>query len=288
MAEELAPLDLRMARLAARQHGVVTTGQLLDLGFGEDAISTRARRGRLHRVHRGVYAVGHRALSRQGRWMAAVLACGTGAALSHRSAASLWEMLPSRSGPIDVSIGSRSGRRPGAGIRLHRPRSLRPEQITRRHGISVTSPSRTLADLRRASPAVLYRRALRQAEVIGLPLGDADSDGTRSELERAFLRLCRKHRLPLPAVNARIGPYLVDFLWSRQRLVVETDGYRYHRGRVAFEEDRARDLNLREAGIEVVRLSFRQVEEEPVRVAQLLRRRLAAGRPGGAAPEPDL
>jgi very-short-patch-repair endonuclease len=167
-------------------------------------------------------------------------------------------------------------------------RSLMPRDLAMREGIPLTAPARTLGDLRRVVPATVYRRAVRQAEVLGLPLGDAASDGTRSELERAFLDLCRRHGLPFPAVNARVGPLLVDFLWSRQRLVVETDGYRYHRGRVAFEGDRARDLDLREAGFEVVRVSYRQVEEEEVRVARLLRRRLAADRPTGAAPGADL
>jgi very-short-patch-repair endonuclease len=280
MPEELAKADARMAVLAARQHGVVSTAQLRALGLSYDSIHRRASNGRLHRLHRGVYAVGHRALSWQGRYMAAVLVCGADAAVSHRSAAALWRMLPFADGPVHVCVSSDSGRARRAGIRIHRTGSLMPRDLTVREGVPVTSPSRTLADLKRAVPATVYRRALRQAEVLGLPLGEAASDGTRSELERAFLTLCGRHGLPRPEVNARVGPYLVDFLWRGKRLVVETDGYRYHRGRTAFEQDRARDLYLREQGYDVLRLSFRQVGEEPVRVAGLLRRRVGVRRGG--------
>lgn len=119
------------------------------------------------------------------------------------------------------------------------------------------------------------RRAIRQANVLGLPIDDLDGekkDRTRSDLERDFLRLCRRHHLPMPEVNVRVGPYLVDFLWRDRRLIVETDGYRYHRGRVAFEDDRDRDLGLRALGYEIVRLSERQVTGEPHRVAAQIRR----------------
>jgi very-short-patch-repair endonuclease len=116
---------------------------------------------------------------------------------------------------------------------------------------------------------------MRQAEVLGLPLDPAITDGTRSELERLFLRLCRRHRLPEPDVNARIGRFIVDFLWPHERLVVETDGYRYHRGAVAFEEDHARDLELRASGFEVRRFTYRQVSEQAADVAASVRDALA-------------
>jgi very-short-patch-repair endonuclease len=112
---------------------------------------------------------------------------------------------------------------------------------------------------------------VRQAEVLELTLDSAVGDQTRSELEHLFLRLCRRHRLPMPEVNVRVGGRIVDFLWRDRRLIVETDGYRYHRGRVAFEDDRARDLEQRALGFEVVRLSHRQVTDEPQRVAAVLR-----------------
>jgi very-short-patch-repair endonuclease len=142
--------------------------------------------------------------------------------------------------------------------------------VTRYGGIPVTSVSRTLADIRGALPSRLERRARRQAEVLGLPLGEVVYDRTRSDLESAFLRLCRRHRLRQPEVNAKIAGFTVDFLWRSAGLVVETDGYRYHRGRVAFENDRARDLSLRELGFDVIRVADRQLEEESPRVAALV------------------
>jgi very-short-patch-repair endonuclease len=139
----------------------------------------------------------------------------------------------------------------------------------------VTIPARTIADLRRVA-LEQARRALRQAAVIGLGIPeDPDADSTRSELEAKFLALCRRHRLPSPEVNVRVGRHLVDFLWRAQSLVVETDGYRYHRGRQAFEDDRARDVELRLAGFDVVRFSHRQVTGEPRRVVVALRALLA-------------
>jgi very-short-patch-repair endonuclease len=156
--------------------------------------------------------------------------------------------------------------------------------VTLRSGIPVTTAARTIADLRRVasrrgagavSPREL-RRAIRQADVFGLSLGDeAESDNTRSDLEGDFLQICRRHRLPAPEVNVRIGTHLVDFLWRAQRLVVETDFYGYHRGRVAFQDDRSRDLDLRRRGFTVVRLAERQVNEEPERVVEVLRAALA-------------
>jgi len=138
-------------------------------------------------------------------------------------------------------------------------------------GIPVTTPARTIADLRRVASEKEVRRAIRQAAVLGLPLGrDLEPDRTRSDLEWDFMRLCRRHRLPAPEVNVRIGPRLVDFLWRDARLVVETDGYRFHRGRQAFEDDRARDLDLRARGYDVLRFSYRQVADEPERVAAVV------------------
>jgi very-short-patch-repair endonuclease len=269
IAQKGAPPDPKVAATASRQHGVVSVEQLHEAGLSDSAISGRVRLGRLHRVHRGVYAVGHRSLSFRGRSIAAVLALGD-AFLSYRSAATLWGMLPVAPGPIDVSIASRTGSRRHRGIRVHRPRSLSPEHLTRRHGIPVTTPERTVADLRRTAAPAEARRAIRQAEVLGLPLGEEAGDRTRSELERIFLRLCRRYDLPSPEVNARVGARVADFLWRDQRLIVETDGYRYHRGRAAFEDDRARDLELRALGFEVVRLSYKQVAEETERVASIL------------------
>jgi very-short-patch-repair endonuclease len=251
---------------------VVSIHQLREAGLSDDAVLGRVRAGRLHRLHRGVYAVGHRGSTFHGKSMAATLACGRGAVVSHRSAAVLWGLLRPRPGAIDISLRSAGGRGLRQGIRLHRCQSLRPASVTRRLGIPVTTPARTIHDLRNAVSKAELRRAVRQADVLGLPLGDeAGSDRTRSDLERDFLRLCRRHELPVPEVNVRVGLYLVDFLWRDRRLIVETDGYRYHRGRQAFEDDRGRDLELRALGFEVVRLSHRQVGEDPSGVAGLLR-----------------
>lgn len=151
--------------------------------------------------------------------------------------------------------------------------------MTLRNGIPVTTPARTISDLRGTGPEWELRRAIRQADVLGLPTGPVPGwDRTRSDLERDFLGICRRHRLPLPEVNVRVGRFLVDFLWRDQRLIVETDGYRYHRGRQAFEDDRARSLELRARGFEVIRLSEKQVAEEPRSVVEALRPILASPR----------
>jgi very-short-patch-repair endonuclease len=267
--------------IAARQHGVVSTRQLYGLGLGRSAISDRVGLGRLHRLHRGVYAVGHRSTSFEGRALAAVLAFdsweSSSAAVSHRSAAVLWGLLPAKPGPIDISLIRRSGRGHRRGVRVHRPRTLSTTDLARRKGIPLTTPVRTISDLRWTAPPTELRRAIRQAEVLGLSLNrDISAERTRSELEHLFLGLCRRHRLPMPEVNVRVGARVADFLWRDSGLIVETDGYRYHRGRAAFEDDRARDLELRALGFEVLRLSYRQVTEEPERVAAVLRKALRA------------
>jgi uncharacterized protein DUF559 len=213
--------------------------------------------------------------------MAAVLACGDGAALSHRSAAALWGMLRPMAGPVDVSVPSRSGRKKRAGIVLRRCVSLRDAPtssvrlVTRHKGVPVTSAARTIEDLQGVVPPYLVRRARRQAEFAEL-LDPSGSDRTRSDLEGDFLRLCRRHGIPTPEVNVRVGALTVDFLWRRRRLAVETDSYAYHRGQVAFQDDRARDLELRRHGLEVRRYSELQVNESPAQVAADLREALEA------------
>jgi very-short-patch-repair endonuclease len=274
MSDKCAPLDVRIARIAARQHGVVSHRQLAALGMSRNAISGRARRGALHRLHHGVYAVGHSAAQREREWMAAVLACGEGAALSHGSAAALLGLLRPIGGPIDVMVSTRSGRRRRRGIRLHRCGSLRREQVTSHLAIPVTTPARTIADVKGVLPAGLVRRAIRQAEIAGLRL-DAETDRTRSDLERDFLELCRRHGIPAPEVNVKVGRWRVDFLWRAERVAVETDSYLYHRGRVAFQDDRERDLNLRRLGFAVRRFSEQQVNDRSAEVAADLRDALA-------------
>lgn len=307
MSPELAKLDARIAEVAARQYGVVSVDQLRRLGCSQDSVKRRVAAGLLHRLHRGVYAVGHSALPAEGHWLAAVLALGRGprgggnllehwgAALSHRSALSLWNLLSSGQAPCDVVVAGNGGRAQRAGIRVHRSLTLAPGEVTLCRGIPVTTPGRTIADLREAistrrSGAISkreLRKAIRQANVLGLPVGRGDAKvRTRSDLEGDFVRLCRRYRLAPPEVNVRIGPYLVDFLWRERRLVVETDSYLYHRGEVAFQEDRARELGLMRRGFEVLRLSELQLDEGPAEVAKVLAARLAlAGdaRPGQEA-----
>ena len=274
MDEERANPEPALARLAAEQYGVLSVAQLYELGFTKDEVWKRAQTGRLNRVHRGVYAVGHSGLCNEGRWIAAVLACGSGAVLSHRSAAGLWQLLPPVAQPVHVTSPKAAGRYRD-GIHLHRSPSMRRSSRTISNGIAVTTPARTLSDLRGAVDGPTLRRAIRQAEVLGYRLGEVVSDGTHSELEYLFLRLCRRHRLPPPSVNVRLGPFVVDFLWPEQRLIVETDGYRYHRGRLAFEADHARQLALEQLGYRVRRYTYRQVTQAPREVAAAVRKALA-------------
>lgn len=268
MGNKLDRPDLKVAEFAARQHGVVTYRQLLESGLWPSGVTKRVAAGRLHRLHRGVYAVGHRAMSRERWWMAAVLACGDGAVLSHMSAAALWGLLRPADGPIDVSVTARSGRARRDGIRLHRSTTLTSELTDKHLRIPVTAPARTIEDIDGRVPPYLVRRAIRQAEMAKFSLGPSyRGDRTRSDLESDFLGLCRRHGIPAPAVNVKVGRWTVDFLWRDQRVAVETDFYDYHRGRVAFRDDRARDLGLRRHGLAVHRFSEEQVNDEPREVA---------------------
>lgn len=202
--------------------------------------------------------------------MAAVLACGDRAVLSHRSAAELWRLLPPRSGPAHITVPAKSARgRRRAGLCIHRS-SLPRADTTARASIPVTTPARTLADLKRTVTPATLRKAIREAEFRGLDLGEAPSDRTRSELERAFLALCRRYGLPEPEVNVSVGRFTVDFLWREQRVAVETDGYQAHRGRQAFEDDRERELELAVLGLQLRRFTSHQVRRRSAEVAHVL------------------
>jgi hypothetical protein len=287
------PIDLLVARLAETQHGVVGGWQMVDLGLGRSGIGHRVRMGRLHRVMSNVYAVGHARLSREGRWMAAVLAAGHCAVLSHASAASLWEMRRGSSPAIDVTVPTRAGRRPRHGLRIHRSGRLRPDDVTTHDAIPVTTPARTLLDIAEQIPRGSLERAVDRADALGLfdliavrdvlaaNPGRAGSGSltavldlyrdepqlTRSELEERFLDLGDAHAIPRPVVNGRAAGFEVDFLWRSRLLVVETDGRRDHATRAAFEHDRAKDAQLVVAGYRVVRFTYRQVTREPAAVA---------------------
>jgi very-short-patch-repair endonuclease len=272
-------IDTALSRLASLQHGVVTTRQILEIGLSHEAISKRAKAGRLHRIHRGVYAVGHRALSPHSYWMAAVLACGDDAVLSHTSAAALWGFLRPFDGPIHVTSPSTSGRARRSGIALHRSRSLAADLVTQQHRIPVTNPQRTIDDLEGFVESYLVRRAIRQAEHAKHrlnPSTKAKTKRTRSDLELAFLRFCSRHSFPRPEVNVKVGKWEVDFLWREQRVAVETDFFDYHRGSVAYEDDHQRELDLRRAGYTVRRYTGAQIRNHPAEVVADLGEVLAA------------
>jgi very-short-patch-repair endonuclease len=280
--------DRAIARIAANQHGVITTAQLLGVGLLHSGIADRKSAGRLHPIHRGVYAVGHARLSDRGRWMAAVLACGQGAVLSHTSAGELWgfhrrprwlravgsgDEVPD----VHVTVPTTNGLSKRDRIVLHRSSTLIARHCTLHDGIPVTTPVRTLADLRPLLTPAQFAAALREAEFLRLPMDDEpDSDRARTDLEQAMRALCRRHRLPRPEVNVKIERFEVDFLWRDQRLIVEVDGWESHRTRSAFEEDRARDARLAVLGYEVVRFTWRQVTEDARAVAQTIRTLLRA------------
>jgi very-short-patch-repair endonuclease len=192
--------------------------------------------------------------------------------LSHRSAAALWGLLTPGEGPVEVSVSGSGGRKRRSGIHLRRCPTLTVEQRTRRRGIPVTTPARTIIDIRRSLSRREVRQAVRQAEVLGLSIGEApEQDRTRSELEHIFLRLCIRNGLPQPRVNVSVRGLMVDFFWPSQKVIVEADGYRFHRGRGAFEHDRSRDLQLKTLGFEVIRLSYTQIVDQPKSVAHALR-----------------
>jgi hypothetical protein len=289
-------IDAELARLAGRQHGVVATRQLSALGLARGGVAARARAGRLHRVHRGVYAVGHTVLTVNGRRMAAVLAAGPGAVLSHASAAALWDIRPTSATRIDVSVRSAGGRAKRPGLRIHRTPTLQTDEITAHQGIRVTSPARTLLDLASSLPRRALERALDEAEIRDLydrraleavALAHAGERGARalaealaqdgdpvltdSELEEIMLGLCDEQQLERPTPRAWVAGLRVDFLFAASRLVVETDGYRYHRTRRAFERDRERDAILARAGYRTLRFTHRQLTREPALVAETIR-----------------
>lgn len=283
-------------RLARRQHGVVSRSQLLGLGLTRSAISHRLRAGRLWRLHRGVFAVGRPDLTREGAWLAAVLACGEGAALSHRSAAALWGIRERRPpARPQVSVPTNAGRSGPRGVDLRRALTLTPEDVTLRDRIPVTTLARTLTDLAAAADAKDLKAALRQSERVhsldldalrtcldGAPRHshrhqrliaalDAFVPGTQlteSELELAFLELCTRRRLALPEPQVPIGAYRADFLWSDRRLIVEVDGRGSHDGYIAFADDRVKDRALKAAGYEVLRFTRNEVVREPGKVAR--------------------
>lgn len=284
-----------LARLADRQYGVVSHRQLIRLGFSKSTIGRLGQADRLHRIHRGVYAVGRPTLSDHGRCMAAVLACGTQAVLSHASGAWLWGFLP-RCPPVpSVTVPYSSRRR---GIEVHSG-SLLAGEWGRLERVPVTSLARTLLDLAATAPQRQLEQAIDRAERLGLlnldeldtllarrraergtrRLSNAleiyrDPAFSRSRAELLFLDLIEKRSLPRPALNIFVAGHEIDAYWEAERFAVEVDGWHAHRTRAAFEKDPVRQEDLKLAGIDSIRLTARRIEREPRLVAERLERLL--------------
>jgi hypothetical protein len=292
--QSLQSVGAHVWALAEHQHDAISRQQLLELGLTGEAIRHRVSRGRLHLVWRGVYAVGRPRLSRHGLWMAAVLACGTDAVLSHESAAALWGMLPVQPGGIihvSVPLGVARSR---PGIAVHRRANLRPVDIVRRDRIPVTAPVCTLVDIAARRDREELEAAVNQADKLDLvdpetlrtaidqidprpgvrPLRELLDRRTftltDSELERRFLPIARRAGLPLPIAGAWVNGFKVDFWWPALGLVVETDGLRYHRTAAQQTRDRLRDQAHSAAGMTQLRFTHAQVRFEPGHVEATL------------------
>jgi len=294
-----------MERLARRQHGVVGRQQLIDLGLGRRAVARRLEQGRLHERHRGVYVVGVRRISRRGRWMAAVLACGAGAVLSHRSAARLWGLMPPASEWVDVTASSRRVRRDG--IVTHYG-EIADDEWQRVDEIPVTSPFRTVFDLASVLKLRELERVWHEAEVrelrdrVSLPmllerypgrrgarnvralLEDPEPVGfTRNDFEEAFRLLIADHGIhPRPRMNADLALrgriFQIDALWEEERVTVELDSRSVHGTKKRFESDRQRDRILVAEGYRTVHVTWRQLQKEPEEIVADLRKALEQGR----------
>lgn len=279
--------------LVGAQHGVVTREQLVDLGFGRHAIDHRIATGRLHPIHRAVYAVGRPTHTRQERWMAAVLCGGSGAVLSHSSAAALFQIGRERPGLIEISLPGVS-HRSRSGLVLHRRPSLRCSDVGSYDDIPVTSPVQTLIDLTPRFDRSGLERAINEADKFDLVHTPdlrkalekrAGEPGvrrlreildrrtfrlTREELERCFLALAREAGLPVPSTGQIVNGFEVDFYWPDLGFVVETDGLRYHRTPAEQARDRLRDQTHTAAGFVNLRFTHEQVRYEPEHVREML------------------
>lgn len=279
-----AGVDRAIARLATRQQGVVARRQLIGLGLSAAAIDHRVRTSRLLVVHRGVYAVGHQALTDLGRMRAALMAAGPSAVRSHTTAAVVWNLLSSLPPFVEVTV-TRKGPRSRQGLVVHETR--RQPEVRTIDSLPVTAPLRTLLDLSATQPPRRLERLCAEALVLKLVtqeqldaarvIDPALAAPTRSKFERTFLASLRRAGLPRPLVGHRIAPYTADFAWPAERVVVETDGWGFHGHRMAFEQDRARDAHLAARGWIVVRVTWRQLHDSPmlvlVQLAQTLARR---------------
>jgi very-short-patch-repair endonuclease len=296
--------DRRIAELAARQRGLITRQQLLGLGVSSSAIGRAVARHRLHRVHRGVYALVPRpALPPLALEQAAVLACGPRALISHVSAAALWGLCVSEPGPVTLTVVGGEAGRSRAGITVRRLSTLDPRDARRRSSLPVTSPARTLLDRAASLPDRRLERELDEAlvrrltsrtairEVLerhprrpGTPrlreLIDPErtTTFTRAESEERMLGLVRRGQLPAPETNVRMKSIEVDFLWRDERVIVEVDGWQSHGTWTAFQSNRKRDARLENDGWRVIRVTWWQLTREPEAVLVTIATALALRR----------
>jgi predicted transcriptional regulator of viral defense system/very-short-patch-repair endonuclease len=283
--------DVRLARIAERQHGLVSHRQAAAIGLSRNAIARRVEQGRLHRVYRGVYAVGHLQHTAEARWMGSVMACGRGSFLSHLDGAALWKIYHGEGARVHVITTSRAGRAL-QGLCVHRPRRLDPEDVTIKDGIPVTTVARTLVDLTDVLGRDRVLRALREADYLRLLDLDALSAAVqrahgrkrlsvlhealahhtpgqivRGELEHRFLELVRAAGLPAPETNVKVQTrrrrYVIDCLWRDQLVAVELDGRAAHARTLAFESDRRKDAALTAIGLRPLRFTWFRVTSDP-------------------------
>jgi Transcriptional regulator, AbiEi antitoxin/Protein of unknown function (DUF559) len=284
-------VDVAIAEIAARQNGNITRRQLIDLGLGDGGIAWRVAIGRLHRVFRGVYSVGTPALTPHQRASAAVLACGPGAALSHSSAMTLWAYWRHWDQPFEVTV---VGDRRTKGIRVHRSTTLRRRDITTQLGVRVTTPARTLLDmsprlkdkaLRRAVKNALNSPWLTEDQLAETLARHPTAPGTkriakligrggtpeRAGWEDEFPAFCAKYGLPAPVMGQPFHGYILDALFPAEKVIVELDGWDFHKDKIAFEDDRERDAEMLAHGHVTVRMTWDRIHERPRREARRLR-----------------
>lgn len=297
--------DRQTWALVRRQHGVVARRQLLELGLGPRRIERRIASGRLHPVWRGVYAVGRPLLDRHGRWMAAVLACGPDAVLSHSSAAALWGFGAERSGVIEISVPAGRGRGRLRGIRVHRRTERILDDATVLRGVPLTSPTCTLIDQATRLRPMQLERAVNEADKLDRVRADvlhASLDSHRgrpgvaslrklldplafrlsdSELEQLMRPVARSVGLPAPATKTWVNGYEVDFFWPELGIVVEADGLKYHRTPSQQRRGLERDQAHLTAGMWSLRFSHWQIKYDQAHVRGVLRAAIARAQAPG-------
>ena len=291
-----AAVDRAIAAVAAKQNGNITRRQVLDVGLDDGGIAWRVKIGRLFRVFRGVYAAGRRPVTAQEWASAAVLACGSGAALSHGSAMALWGYWRHWDKPYEVTV---VGDRRTKGLRVHRSTTLRRRDVTRQLGIRVTTPARTIFDISPRQSDRAFKRSVsnalhslwltedqlaaavgrhpnlpaakRVARLIGLP-----GTPTRSGWEDDFPAFCERYGLPAPVMGAPIGGYIVDALFVAERVIVELDSWPFHGDKIAFETDRERDAYMLARGLVTLRVTEERFDGRPGEEAERLHEILAS------------